>query len=55
MEKTNQCKQNLTESEIITEFGKDEIMDKCNGCQNLSYNCGMMSCKLLQESETTRW
>ena len=45
----NSCPKNLTQNEIFMEFGKDDDMGKCNSCPNLSYKCGMMTCKLIEE------
>lgn len=45
------CIKNLTKEEIIMEFGKDEIMKSCNKCNNLIYSSGIMTCKLINESE----
>lgn len=44
------CKKNLSKEEIFLEFGKDDDMGACNGCDNLTYSGGMMTCKVLEES-----
>jgi hypothetical protein len=45
------CKKNLTKAEIFTEFGKDEFMESCEGCQNIEYHGGIMTCRVLEEKE----
>ena len=45
-----ECKKNLTPQEIFMEFGKDD-MGACNGCPNLEYKGGMMTCKLIEEGK----
>ena len=47
----SRCKQDLTKEEIFMEFGKDEIMEKCSGCDNLKYCNGIMTCKKLEEGD----
>lgn len=45
------CKKNLSREEIFMEFGKDDNMRDCNSCDNATYECGMLTCKLLNESK----
>lgn len=34
-----------SKDEFEQEFGKDEILDKCNGCPNLTYDGELILCK----------
>lgn len=44
----NECKKNLTPKEIFMEFGKDDDLGACNGCPNLNYKNGIMTCDLMK-------
>lgn len=41
------CLKNLSKDQIILEFAKNDDLGKCNKCDNLEYNNGIMCCKLL--------
>ncbi len=43
----NDCLKNLSKEQIIQEFAKDDDLGKCNQCDNLEYNNGMITCKIL--------
>lgn len=42
------CKKNLSPEQIFMEFGRDDDMGACNGCSNLEYSKGIMTCKLMK-------
>ena len=43
------CPKNLSVSEIIMEFGKDDKLGACSTCPNLQYEDGIMTCKKILE------
>lgn len=44
-EQTCPCKNNYTEETFFESFGKDdEDIKKCNSCDNMYFECGIMSC-----------
>lgn len=45
----SECKKNLSKDEIIMEFGKDDDLGKCAGCDNLMYKNGIITCKLIEK------
>lgn len=39
------CRNNYTEETFLESFGKDDNeIKKCNGCPNMEYDCGTMTC-----------
>lgn len=44
------CMRNLSKEEIQSKFGNEEDLKLCNenGCKNLYYDCGFLTCKLLE-------
>ena len=44
-----ECKKNLSPSEIVLEFGKDDKLEACSSCPNLVYSDGIMTCKKIME------
>lgn len=43
-----QCKRGMNKEEVFTELTKDN-MGKCNGCDNLVYQDGIMTCPFIDE------
>ena len=46
----DQCQRNLSDSQIVMEFGNDD-MKGCKTCPNLVYEDGMMTCKKISDKE----
>ena len=45
------CIRNLSKDEIFMEFGKDDDLDKCDGCECLSYKNGTVTCDVLEKGD----
>lgn len=45
----SQCIKGMNQEEIFMELTKDDL-GKCQGCEKLVYNCGIMSCPCLNEN-----
>lgn len=42
----NECIKGMSQEQIFTELTKDDL-GKCQGCEKLTYNCGIMTCPCL--------
>jgi len=48
------CKSDLTYKQILQNFGSDEMMKICKTCDNLVYEDGIMTCRLLSEGVNSK-
>lgn len=43
----NECVKGMTQEQIFMELAQDDL-GKCNGCPNLTYSNGTMTCSCLE-------
>lgn len=46
----SKCIRGMSQSEVFMELTKED-MGKCNGCPNLTYSHGMMTCPCMESTD----